>query len=337
MKLLESVTDNLGRPGAAGAGQIRRNRRLPTRHQISQLLLSKAGLDQIRGDFLGVHEHTISRSCFIRQHQRDYNLYYIRDMRTLAERLIWAREQKQLTQEGLAKLVGVSQSTIGNLEAGIRKTTRSILEIAKALDVDPMWLQNGTGVAVASPASSPPSNAQPVPERQPPYLVHSQAKEPAAEDNPFVIRGPSIFVGEEPDTIKVQRVQIRLRAGFTGYETVPEYEDGGYLAIPQKVIEQLQVDPQFLVATRAHGCSMEPMIFDNEWVVVNTVDRKPVDRKIFAVNFNGEACIKQLLLEGGQWYLHSLNPDFDRVNVKSGQSEIIGRVVYQPGRVVSGA
>lgn len=257
-------------------------------------------------------------------------------MRTLAERLIWAREQKQLTQEGLAKLVGVSQGTIGNLEAGIRKTTRSILEIAKALDVDAMWLQNGTGSAVATSAASTQQPASDS-ERMALRLVQSQTPETPGEDNPFVISGPSIFVGDEPDTIKIQRVQIRLRAGFTGYETVPEYEDGGYLAIPQKVVEQLRVEPQFLVATRAHGCSMEPMIFDNEWVVVNTVDKKPVDRKIFAVNFNGEACIKQLLLEGGQWYLHSLNPDFERVNVKSGQSEIIGRVVYQPGRVVSGA
>jgi phage repressor protein C with HTH and peptisase S24 domain len=258
-------------------------------------------------------------------------------MRTLAERLTWAREQKTLTQEGLAKLSGVSQGTIGNLEAGIRHTARKILEIAAALDVDPMWLSNGTGTPRPSGSAESKSTTVAVEEPRPPYLAHSKIPASPAGDDPFVIHGPSIFVGDEPDTIKVQRVQIRLRAGFTGFETVPEIGDGGYLHIPQRVVEQLGVDPQFLIATRSAGCSMEPMIFDNEWVVVNTIDKSPVDRKIFAINFNGEACIKQLLNEGGQWYLHSLNPDFGRVNVKSGQCEIIGRVVYQPGRLVTGA
>lgn len=82
-------------------------------------------------------------------------LYYIRDMNNLAERLIWAREQKGLTQDALAKQAGVSQSTIGNLESGIRQTARKIIEIAAALDVDPMWLANGQGAAKPSAASEP--------------------------------------------------------------------------------------------------------------------------------------------------------------------------------------
>ena len=259
-------------------------------------------------------------------------------MNTLAERLIWAREQKGLTQDALAKKAGVSQSTIGNLESGIRQTARKILEIAAALEVDPMWLQNGKGThgrasagAIAAPA------LQLVTATRATEAAPTSEPGTASEDNPFSIRGPSIYVGDEPDTIKVQRVQIRLRAGFTGYETIPDTEDGGYIYIPSKVVEQLNVAPQHLVATKTHGCSMEPMIFDDEWLVLNTIDKTPVDRKIFAVNFNGESCVKQLLHEGGQWYLHSLNPDFGRVNVRSGQCEIIGRVVYQPGRLVSGA
>ena len=94
---------------------------------------------------MGIHASTVSRSCLTGQHQRDDDLYYIRDMDTLGKRLIWAREQKGLTQEGLAKLGGVSQGTIGNLEAGIRQTARRIVDIAAALDVDPNWLANGRG------------------------------------------------------------------------------------------------------------------------------------------------------------------------------------------------
>lgn len=81
---------------------------------------------------------------------------------------------------------------------------------------------------------------------------------------------------------------------------------------------------------------MEPMLFEDDTVVVDLSDKRPVSRELYALEFEGDACIKQLLFRGGQWYLHSLNPDFKPVNVRSGQLHIIGRVVYQPGRVITG-
>lgn len=72
---------------------------------------------------------------------------YIQTMDDFAKRLTWARLQKELTQGDLAKLAGVSQSTIGNLEAGIRDTARRLPHIAAALGVDPLWLAEGDTVA----------------------------------------------------------------------------------------------------------------------------------------------------------------------------------------------
>lgn len=67
-------------------------------------------------------------------------------MDTVAKRLVWARTKKGISQQELAKAVKVSQSTIGNLEAGLRNTTKKIAEIADVLDVNALWLASGVGV-----------------------------------------------------------------------------------------------------------------------------------------------------------------------------------------------
>lgn len=66
-------------------------------------------------------------------------------LETLAERLVWARERKEWTQQELADKAGVSQGTIGNLESGARLTARKIASIARALEVDPNWLADNKG------------------------------------------------------------------------------------------------------------------------------------------------------------------------------------------------
>lgn len=65
-------------------------------------------------------------------------------MNAIADRLKEAREELGLTQPQLAAKAGVSPGAIGNIEAGIRKRPRELLAIAKAADVRPEWLQNGT-------------------------------------------------------------------------------------------------------------------------------------------------------------------------------------------------
>jgi phage repressor protein C with HTH and peptisase S24 domain len=156
------------------------------------------------------------------------------------------------------------------------------------------------------------------------------------EKHPFIESAVRVRMGDEPDTIPIRRVKLRLRAGVAGYETEPELDDGGVLHVPRAIIEENNLVPHKLLAIRVRGCSMEPMMFEDDLVVVNTADTRPISREVYAVNFSGEACVKQLLLKGGQWYLHSLNPEFSPVNIRSGQCDIVGRVVYQPGRLVTG-
>lgn len=66
-------------------------------------------------------------------------------MDSLSSRLAHARELRNLTQTQLAKLADVSQSTIGNIEAGIRGGLNSLAPIANALQIRYQWLRDGEG------------------------------------------------------------------------------------------------------------------------------------------------------------------------------------------------
>ena len=69
-------------------------------------------------------------------------------MKTVAERLRFAREQRGWTQSQLAAASDVSQGTIGNIESGARQSRGSLPKIAKALGVSHDWLADGEGEMV---------------------------------------------------------------------------------------------------------------------------------------------------------------------------------------------
>lgn len=80
---------------------------------------------------------------------------------------------------------------------------------------------------------------------------------------------------------------------------------------------------------------MEPAFFEDDVVVINIADTKAMDREIYAVNYNGEAVIKQLVRKNQEWYLHSFNSEFDRLLCRGGECIIVGKVVWQEARSFS--
>ena len=52
---------------------------------------------------------------------------------------------RAMTQQRLAQLSKVSQSAIGNYESGLRSSSRSLLSLARALEINPLWLETGQG------------------------------------------------------------------------------------------------------------------------------------------------------------------------------------------------
>lgn len=64
---------------------------------------------------------------------------------TLADRVREMIRETGLSQEQLAEKANTSQGTISNILNGTTKRPRNIVEIASVFNVEPTWLQNGTG------------------------------------------------------------------------------------------------------------------------------------------------------------------------------------------------
>ncbi|BET97763.1 helix-turn-helix domain-containing protein [Xenorhabdus taiwanensis] len=64
-------------------------------------------------------------------------------METISQRLKARRCELKMTQAQLAELAGMKQQSIQSIESGLTQRPRFILELSKALNCDPEWLQYG--------------------------------------------------------------------------------------------------------------------------------------------------------------------------------------------------
>ena len=143
-------------------------------------------------------------------------------------------------------------------------------------------------------------------------------------------------VNDRVDSISVRAVKLRLRAGISGFEVEPEVFGAKHVPMPGSAVRALGADSARLLALQVADRGLEPLVFEDDWVVVDTADTAKRNGDVFAVNWDGEAVVAQLLQRGGQWYLSFLHPDFKPINTRSGQMNVVGRLVYQPGRLLAG-
>ena len=238
-------------------------------------------------------------------------------MKTLAERLVWARNKKEMSQAQLAQAAGVSQSTIGNLEAGIRSSARKITSIALALDVDAAWLAEGIGDSARNEDSMLPN-------------IH--------ED--LLPRGAipvSVAEQEDPNYLEIRAVRLKLSAGLTGVAIDQVIEDAKPILFQREWLEKNGYFAEDLVALKIRGESMAPRMEEGDLVVINMADKVPRDGLVYAVNYEGEDVVKRLVRENREWWLVSDNPDqktYQRKLCRGASCIIIGQVIHKQSSTI---
>ncbi len=206
-------------------------------------------------------------------------------------------------QTGLVKASGASKSVVNQWLTGKIKSMdiRYALSIERELGFSHIWLMTGEGDPHQAPLHG---------------LRHALAVRAADTD--------------DADFIQIRMVKLRLSAGITGFQAEPEQRDGGTLGMRRAWIERNNLHAQHLIALLVKGESMEPSLYEDDIVIVNTLDTKPVDGAVYAFNYEGEAVIKRLSRDAGQWWLASDNPDqrkFHRKLCQGAACIVIGRVV----------
>lgn len=139
------------------------------------------------------------------------------------------------------------------------------------------------------------------------------------------------MTGEDrPSRVQIRKVlDLKLSAGITGFQLELDPGTGGQWDLPARWLAKKRFSPEDLFAIEVKGESMEPNLYDGDVVIVNTSDTTPVSGEVFAINYEGEAVIKRMMRDGGQWYLCSDNPSprYGRRSCRGYECIIIGKVV----------
>lgn len=216
---------------------------------------------------------------------------------------------KGVTQGALADAVGMSQPSVWKLVNGGAKGSRKTVQIAHALGVRPEWLSDGSGPMrdenkyESIPPTSEWGKVEPWDDKTP--LCEDEVTIPFLKDIEFAC-GDGCVQDEDHNGYKMRFSKSTLRR-------VGANSDGsGVLCFPVK------------------GNSMEPLIPDGATVAINTLDKRIVDGKIYAINQDGWKRLKILYRTGAnQLSIRSFNSvEHPPENVTLDSVEIIGRMFW---------
>ena len=226
------------------------------------------------------------------------------------------RKSAGFTQDELAKRLNTTKQTISRYEKGDRKANQDMLfELCDIFGVsidDFFPSQNET---LQSPTTSPIQTIydQLAPPRQGKVLTYAerQLDEQRNEEN----------------SKKNEVSEVIQLYSYDYYDHPASAGTGQYLndVRVERIELPVDIDADFVIPIK--GDSMEPNYHDGDLVFIRT-SVELNDGVIGVFNYNGDAYIKQLVIDKDQAYLHSLNPAYkDMPITPETDFRIIGEVV----------
>lgn len=204
----------------------------------------------------------------------------------------------RITKGKLALEAGVSPAAVSYWFAdtnGIQ--AEAARKLSAFLDVDAVWLEKGEG----SPTPQEKSEA-----------------------------GYRVLDSDDQRFVQIPLVELKLSAGVSGYQTVPLGAEDATLNLREGWMRTRRLNPRNLVAIEVTGDSMERALHAGDIVILDTSDTTPKDGEVYAVNYEGQAVVKRLERDAGDWWLTSDNASPGRHARKVCRGDdciIVGRVV----------
>ena len=224
------------------------------------------------------------------------------------------RLQNGWTQQELGAKIGISKNAIGNYEKGFRSPKKdTMFDLANAfnISIDDLF------PPIQNDSSSNVSQIQSIyDELNPPRQVK-------------VLNYAKMQLNEQENEVS-EAIQLY---SYDYYDHPASAGTGQYLndVRVERIELPVDIDADFVIPIK--GDSMDPDYHDGDLVFIQTsVDLN--DGVIGVFNYDGDAYIKQLVIDEDQAYLHSLNPAYkDMPITPETDFRIIGEVVdlYREG------
>ncbi|KJQ71972.1 phage repressor-like protein [Streptococcus mitis] len=227
------------------------------------------------------------------------------------------RKSAGFTQDELAKRLNTTKQTISRYEKGDRKANQDML----------FELCDIFGVSIDDFFPSQNESTQ-IPTTSPIQSIYDQL-EPPRQRKVITYAEKLRDEQEERRNTKINEVSEKVVQlyDYDYYDHAASAGTGQYLndVRVERIELPVDVDADFVIPIK--GDSMEPDYHDGDLVFIQTsVDLN--DGVIGVFNYNGEAYIKQLVIDTEQSYLHSLNSKYKDIPITPETDfRIIGEVV----------
>lgn len=143
-----------------------------------------------------------------------------------------------------------------------------------------------------------------------------------------------VFPGEEMDGfVLIPRVKATAGAGES-WET--ESDVAGMYAFRESFMRNLGVNPKKAVTMFVRGDSMEPLIYDNDTILIDTNDKEAREGYIYVIGLGEALMVKRLQRTVYGWNICSENKKYPPITIEGQELdklEIVGRVRWF-GRMV---